>query len=193
MLQFVAALTVVAASTQQPSVDVALDAAPAWQGDYGQALETTRKNERPLLVVLDAPQDAQQAIDAELIAGESTANLLSQYNLCRVDATTPYGKKVMAAFGAKTLPHVAIIDKTGAVVLHKQSGVVSAGQWTAALTKHRSGERIARIAHSTNYRGGLATSAGVSMDGFNGGAVQAQPTVTSPGYCPSCQRQAMGY
>ncbi|MAT72295.1 MAG: hypothetical protein CMJ58_22555 [Planctomycetaceae bacterium] len=203
MLQLVAALTVSVAAVSQPAAPaVVVDeqvAAPQWHSDYGTALDAARHDDRPLLVVIDSPQNAEQSVAADLLEGEATAKLLAKYNLCRVDASTPYGKKVVDAFGAKTLPHVAIIDKAGAVVLHKQSGAINADRWISTLVKHQSGQRVAQIAHSTFYRGDVnaststPVSSGMSFNSLNGNVIQSSPTVTSPGYCPSCQRQAMGY
>ncbi|MCA9234724.1 MAG: hypothetical protein KDA44_04610 [Planctomycetales bacterium] len=195
MLQFIAAVTVAVAASSSPALaEIAVDQTPAlnWHSDYGTALEATRKDARPLLIVIDAPQDAKQSVSADLLTADATEKLLAKYDLCRVDATTPYGKKVADAFGAKTFPHVAIIDKAGAVVLHKQSGAAAADQLPTVLAKFQSGERVSSVAHTTYFRGDATASNGVSMSSFNSG-VQSQPTVTSPGYCPSCQRQAMGY
>ena len=65
-----------------------------WQADYGKALATTRSENRPLLIVLDAPETA---VSADMLAAEGpNADLLKSYELCHVDVTTEYGKKVAA-------------------------------------------------------------------------------------------------
>ncbi len=50
---------------------------------------------------------------------------LKHYRLVHIDASTKYGQKVAGAFRAKRFPHMAIIDKSGKVVLFKKSGKIS--------------------------------------------------------------------
>jgi len=61
--------------------------------------------------------------------------------LCHVDVTTDYGQKVAKAFNAKEFPHVAIIDKTGSMVIYKKTGQIDSAEWQKILTSHKTGER----------------------------------------------------
>ena len=92
--------------------------------------------------------------------------LLSPYRLCHVDVTTDYGQKVAKAFKAKEFPHVAIIDKTGSVVIFRKTGQIKQDEWKKILTENKSGERSNPVSHVT-----------------------LKPTGESSGgsYCPSCQ------
>jgi hypothetical protein len=117
--------------------------------------------------------------DALLSAEGEQGALLKSYRLCRVDATTEYGKKVAKAFGATQLPHTAIIDRTGSVVLFKQAGQIAATDWNAALAKYQSGVSQP-VARTQYYRG-------ATQPVFN-----VQGASANPSYCPSCQRRAMG-
>jgi hypothetical protein len=145
-----------------------------WQADYGKALAATRSDQRPLLVVLDNPADPAATFDAKLIAADGQqAELLKSYRLCRVDVSTEYGQKVAEAFGAKQFPHTAIIDKTGASVLFKQSGPIAGDQWQSTLTKFEKGVQPQEVF----FRGNTILGAQSSRDISN---------------CPSCQRKAMG-
>lgn len=147
-----------------------------WQADYGKALAATRSDQRPLLVVIDNPADPQAALAPKLLAADGEqAELLKSYRVCRVDASTEYGKKVAEAFGAKQFPHTAIIDKTGTTVLFKKPGQIGGDEWQAALAKYQKGEQPA--AQNVFYRGN--TILGAQASG-------AKP------YCPSCQRKSMG-
>jgi hypothetical protein len=149
-----------------------------WQGDYGKALATTRSDQRPLLVVLDAPSDPATAVQADVLAAEGpNADLLKSYELCRVDVTTEYGKKVAAAFGATQFPHTSIIDKNGATVLFKKPGQISGDELKTALAKFEKGEQP--TAHNVGYRGNTILG--------------SQATGASyPAGCTACQRKAMG-
>jgi hypothetical protein len=142
-----------------------------WEQSYGKALEATRSGQNPLLVVLDKPNSKDARIEPELISEDVTSGekfeLLQPYRLCHVDVTTKYGQKVAKAFRAKSFPHVAIIDKSGSVVIFHKSGKIGSDEWAKILTKHKSGERasVSRVSYKPS---------GSSAD---------KP------YCPNCQRQ----
>lgn len=159
--------------------------APEWQADYGKALTETRNAERPLLVVLDIPSDESQRLNPELLApakGDSPlaiAKPLASYELCHVDASTEYGKEVAKAFNVTQFPHVAIIDKTGSVILKRLSGDLTADQWQAALASHESGLRKSGSRYS------------VSKPVLGGASALSLPEESAPAkpYCKSCQRK----
>ena len=149
-----------------------------WQADYGDALQATRTSEeKPLLVVLDEPQAEETRVQPALLEGKADAKevkLLQHYRLVHIDASTKYGQKVAGAFRAKRFPHMAIIDKSGKVVLFKKSGKISTTEWTSALEQHQDGERVA------------AKHVSFKLD-FDS-AASSTPVYSNPGYCPSCQR-----
>ena len=159
----------VATATLAISMMAASPKAPQWDRSYGKALEATRAGQDPLLVVLDKPDSKDASVDPELLSEDNASGdnskLLSPYRLCHVDVTTDYGKKVAAAFRAKEFPHVAIIDKTGSVVIFRKSGQVKADEWKEILTQNKSGERSSPISHVT-----------------------LKPTGENQPYCPNCQR-----
>lgn len=150
-----------------------------WQQDYGKALAATRADERPLLVVLEMPSDPKTAAEEEQLSAEGDqADLLSAYQLCRIDASTEYGQRVAEVFKAKKFPFTAVIDKTGSVVLCKKRGQLSDAEWNQVLSTYKSGDRSTPINYSTAYRGTSFSSTPMST------------SVVSPSYCPSCQRNA---
>jgi hypothetical protein len=161
----------VATATLAISLMAASPTAPQWEESYGKALKATRAGHEPLLVVLDKPGSEKAALEPALLSEDQAdgevARLLSPYRLCHVDATTEYGQKVAKAFKAKDFPHVAIIDKTGSVVIYRKTGQIKESEWQKILASHKSGDRTA-IAHVT-----LKPAGGSSN----------QP------YCPNCQRQ----
>ena len=142
-------LNFLATATMAIGVLAAAPKAPQWEASYGKALEATRSGQDPLLVVLDKPNSKDARIEPALLsenkAGNENAKLLRPYRLCHVDVSTPYGQKVAEAFHAKDFPHVAIIDKTGSMVIFKKTGKVQTAEWQEILTKNKSGERPATI------------------------------------------------
>ena len=101
---------------------------------------------------------------------------MKRYRLCHVDVTTKYGKKVAGAFKAKRFPHVAIIDRSGSVVIYKKSGQIEATEWTTALKDHQEGNRVA--ARHVSYK--------LNSDS----AESATPAYSNSNYCPNCQRRS---
>ncbi|QDU58037.1 thioredoxin domain-containing protein [Aeoliella mucimassa] len=114
-------------------------AAPQWSSDYAEALKQTRSDDRPMLVVIDEPGTAEHSLNEEIL-NNMADGALADYQLCHIDATTKYGKKVAEAFKTTSFPYMAITDKDGKVIVHSQSGDVSAEQWSEVLGKFRTGE-----------------------------------------------------
>jgi len=110
--------------------------------DYGIALASARQAQRPLLIVLDNPQTRESRIEPAGFAKDSTqAELLGHYQLCHVNVATPYGRQVAQAFRATHFPHMAIIDRTGSVILFKKSGRMNTEEWVTTLLAYREGVR----------------------------------------------------
>jgi len=217
LLAFVGSLSAVVADV---SAEVAVEqSTPAaeWHSDYGQALAATRADKIPLLVVLEDRSDSQSCLDEALLADtpDQTARL-RPYRLCRVDAATEYGKQVAKVFGASQFPTTVIIDKSGAVILHRQAGPMTAEQWSSTLAKHQSGERSARTVQTSFYRGAAPTSQpqfesyptygtsdyptatpAYTTPAYTAPAYTAPrfsaPSISSPSYCPSCQRKGAAF
>jgi hypothetical protein len=160
-------------ATLAVAVMAATPKAPQWEHSYGIALVATRAGQDPLLVVLDNPNDNDARIEPAMLSEDDpngdNSKLLAAYHLCHVDVTTKYGKKVATAFHATTFPFVAIIDKTGSVIIFKKAGQIELEEWKQTLIDHRTGER--------------PTATAVSH-------VVLKPTGESSGqpYCPNCQR-----
>jgi hypothetical protein len=180
MLSFLATATLavgVLASAPQP---------PQWRSDYGDALEATRQGNQPLLVVIDNPRDDQTRIDRDLLSENATGGneleLLESYELCHVDASTKYGREVAKAFRTQSYPYMAIIDKTGSVILYSKAGEIGAEDWQQALSRHQSGERgsVRTVSH-LSYQPSQPVIMERPMSG---------PYINNS-YCPSCQRSPM--
>jgi hypothetical protein len=94
--------------------------------------------------------------------------------------TTEYGQKVAQAFKATSFPYLAVIDKSGSVILYQKAGQTNAEGWSRMLTAHKSGERSTAVSHIT-YK-----------PYSNGSMMFQQPSngvIYGSSYCPSCQRR----
>ena len=150
-----------------------------WQDNYGDALAATRADDKqPLLVVLDEPKEDGSRVEPALL-GEGQpkaeeAKLLKHYRRCHIDVSTKYGRRIANAFRAKRFPHVAIIDKTGKVILYKKSGQIDEQEWNNALKTHQDGKRVAARQASYQVNGNADSSANSSKSS-----------------CPYCQRRSL--
>ena len=166
------------------SAAVAAPKSATWQADYGKALAATRADDRPLLVVLDVPSDPKTAVEGKQLKTDGKqADLLASYQLCHVDASTEYGKRVARAFKAQKFPLTTIIDKTGSIVLLKKQGQLSDEEWNETLQVYKKGDRSLAKFYSSAYRGNM-TSSGSAFSPSKGASL------VNPSYCPSCQRNA---
>ncbi len=135
-----------------------------WSNHYAQAKTSAAQQQRPLLVVLENSTDPAGKLDQERLS--SQADLLKQYELCRMDVNTAYGKKVAAAFGATDFPFTAITDKSAKFITYRGDGNLSTEQLQQVLTPV-SAQRVQTSKIITDW-----------------------PTSSTPGssYCPSCVR-----
>lgn len=176
-----------------------------WEADYGKALKQTRAEDaRPLLVVLDMPGDKAQSLEPALIDGKAASAtrlaLLSRYELCRIDASTQYGKEVARVFKAESFPFVAVIDRTGSVILHQSSGAIDGQAWNTLLAEHLDGVQPVRQVVAKPV-----VSSDVVFQGSGSGELNpvesypaqsvgpmpsyGEPVLQSKPFCPSCQRR----
>jgi hypothetical protein len=152
-----------------------------WEPSYGKALEAARADQQPLLVVLDKPGTADASLASERLRPADDnieAELLKRYELCHVDVTTDYGRRVAEAFKAKSFPYVAVIDKTGSVVMYSKAGKFAEGEWEQMLVKYRSGDRSLAVSRVT-YK----PTGSIMFQNPTSGSLMS-------GSCPSCQRRA---
>jgi hypothetical protein len=168
-------MSYIATATLAVGLLAASPQAPQWEASYGKALNATKESDQPLLVVLDKPNSENARIEPALLSegtldGDSVSQL-SKYQLCHIDVTSEYGKEVAKAFRATTFPHVAIIDKTGSVILARKTGNINATEWQNLLSRHENGVRT--VSHVT-YK-----PEAVSYEGSTSFTVKP--------YCPSCQ------
>ncbi len=158
------------------------DSANAWHANYSEAVAETKQEHQPLLVVFDKPGDENAVLDPSLLSAESGAIPLGSYALCHIDATTDYGKQVAEGFKVTEFPHVAIIDKSGSVVLRRVSGDISQKEWTQVLKEHKDGDRSSAVTHTVAKP---VQSSSPSYTPTMGSPVST-PSYSKP-YCPSCQ------
>jgi hypothetical protein len=119
---------------------LAANAQPEWLDDYGGALHAARTHQRPLLIVLE---DSTARVPSRHVSHRPDAQhipLLEPYVRCRIDVSTPYGRKVADAFRATSFPMTVVIDKTASTIIARKQGFQSAGDWTNFLTNYRTGQ-----------------------------------------------------
>lgn len=117
-----------------------------WSDHYADAKKQAAAEQRPLLVVLeDSTSPAGQFDQNNLASQEKQVAMLQNYQLCRMDVNTPYGKLVAEAYGAKTFPFTAITDHGARVVKFRGSGAMTPQQWEQTLVKQQQPESVQRV------------------------------------------------
>ena len=112
-----------------------------WRSNYGKALTAAKSAGRPLLVVLDIPGGVETRFThARLDIDDDTETaLLDLYELCRVDVSTEYGKKVAKAFGVTSFPHTVITDRAIKNIIFRKSGGFTDQEWVSTLLSYQNG------------------------------------------------------
>lgn len=113
-----------------------------WLDNYGEALQLARDTQKPLLIVIDDSSQAQRFDHVRLASDATQVQLLSGFQLCRIDASTEYGQRVAEVFRAEQFPFVAMTDNTGTWIKFRSSGSMSRDEWTSTLVARRQGESI---------------------------------------------------
>lgn len=143
------------AASQIPSASTM----PTVHADYGVALKAAQQSGKPLLIVIEAPQDAKVAATATRSAKQEVDQLLSKYVVCKIDATTKYGQSVAAAFKADAIPFTAIISKDANRQLFRRAGLMPQDEMVATLAQYQHGVRPVSIRLETNsgsFNGGFS-------------------------------------
>ena len=107
-----------------------------WKKHYDSAKVEAQKSKRPLVVVIDKPDSKKEKIDETKLTNQDREKITKEkFELVRVDATTDYGKKVAAAFGATRFPYTAVTDDKSKRIVFRKQGQMSKNDWTLALAK----------------------------------------------------------
>ncbi len=116
-------------------VEVTTPPSTTWLDDYGTALQVARLARRPLLVVLENPHEPSERLGG-IASDDELAHLLSNFELCRVDVTTNYGRKVAESFRVSTLPYIAITDERCKSVVFRGAGKFGSQIWEKTLSQY---------------------------------------------------------
>lgn len=128
-----------------PSADQSADYGDHFT-NYYRASEAARTRNKPLLVVLNrGPQWEGDALSlADVRKTRERRDLLKNYVVVVVDATTPHGEVVHRAYRKPELPHVAIVGKYQRYLLFETGKPLYGQRWTEILTTHRTGVRAVK-------------------------------------------------
>lgn len=148
-----------------------------WSDHYANAKQGAASEQRPLLVVLENSADPAGRLDlASVNSTEQQTELMKHFKLCRMDVSTPYGKRVAEAFGASKFPFTAITDKTTRYVTYRSSENLTGDQWAQALESRKNGDTPVVAVEQSTQRFEAAK------------IITGWPTIESPARsnCPNC-------
>ena len=130
---------------------MAATTAPNWHEDYTEALAAARADRKPLLVVIYNSGQSQRQLQLTSQTTGETATLLDNYHLCRIDASTPNGKRVAGVFKATTYPYTVITDRNAQKIIFRRGGAFNKAQWIETLADYRRGSKpVAMTAFSSS-------------------------------------------
>ena len=136
-------------------LSVAGQADAEWLTNYAQALKQSTNENKPLLVVLDKPNEPLQRIEQiSLKADKKQSELLKNYVPVRIDVTSEKGKKLATAFKATSFPYTVVTAKTSRRIIYRNTGTYSKDAWNTMLTAYKSGVSKA-VYRSSNSQSGL--------------------------------------
>ena len=105
---------------------------------YGQALQSARSHGRPLVLVMQDSSDPHHPLQQiKQVSDKVDRELLDQFELCRVDVTTPHGKKTARAFGAEKFPYTVLIGNKGKKIVFRRAGPMAPEDWQNTLASHQ--------------------------------------------------------
>ena len=107
--------------------------APDWTEDYSEALSNARCDRRPMVVVLENPEKVKQRAGSIF---HVEREILTKFEICRVDVGSDYGKKVAELYSPSELPYTVITDPECEQIVFRGVGERSINQWTKTLEVH---------------------------------------------------------
>jgi hypothetical protein len=110
--------------------------------NYKEAYLAGKESHRPVLVIINPGTDSNdtQVEFASLRRSAHRRELLGDYVVAVIDASTPEGEKVHKLFGSPPLPRVSVIDNEQKWQIYRTSKSLSAEDWNLLLEKYRSGK-----------------------------------------------------
>ncbi|MCS7014609.1 MAG: thioredoxin family protein [Gemmatales bacterium] len=109
----------------------------AWELDYGKALQKSRQDGKPVLVVIGRGKAGWQELSAQ---GWSEANIeivRNYFHAVYVDAEdAEYGEALAQQFHFRSLPALVISDRYARTQLVRQEGQLSEDQLSRLLRQH---------------------------------------------------------
>lgn len=109
--------------------------------DYKQAYLAGRAEKLPVLVILNPGADeSSPAVDLDSLRRTGhRRDLLGNYVVAVIDASTPEGQAVHKLFKSPPLPRVSVLDKEQKWQIYRSSQALSAEDWNLVLEEHRKG------------------------------------------------------
>lgn len=132
------------ATTQVPATE-----GQKWHSDYGLALKAAQESGKPLLILVHEPAQVTP-VAVNRTEQKKITQLLANYELCRIDASSKYGQEVASAFKASELPFTAIISKDVKQQLYRHGGALETGEFISVLTQYQAGVRPAAYRLESN-------------------------------------------
>lgn len=109
---------------------------------YKEAYQAGKAANRPVLVIINpgAEADAKPVELETLRRSAARRELLDNYVVAVIDASTPEGEKVHKLFDSPPLPRVSVIDNQQKMQIYRTSRALTAEDWNLVLERYRTGQ-----------------------------------------------------
>ena len=105
-----------------------------WSSSYGKALRSARSTQRQLLVVLeDTSRTEGRWTHSGNVLASVRQTVLNEYELCCIDVTTTYGRRIADVFGATTFPYTIVTNRSATRIMHRKTGRLTPEDWKLVL------------------------------------------------------------
>lgn len=119
--------------------------AGAWELDYGRALQNSRRDGKPVLVVIGRGKEGWRQLLGKEWSEEMLQLIREHFHAVYVDAEdAEYGESLARLFNFGQLPALVISDRYGRTQVVRHQGQLSEGQLQRILEQHGGTANIVR-------------------------------------------------
>jgi hypothetical protein len=110
--------------------------------NYHRAHKAAHDAAKPLLIIMNSGPQADFVSLERVRKTKERRELLKNYVVVVIDATSRHGKIVHHAYGEPKLPHVVVLDKRQQYQIFTTSEELYGDRWTTILKTYRNGEYV---------------------------------------------------
>ena len=109
-----------------------------WGDNYGEVKRIAAQKKMPVVLLLEDPSKPSTSFtEKELASNPEQVRLLQNYQLCRIDVTSNYGKSVAKSFKATSFPYTIMLDRSASYITLRKGEKMTPNQWASTLLANK--------------------------------------------------------